>query len=182
MTPHYGKWYNYFIIYHNVIIIETKCTINVMHLNHPQTSPLSGQWKNCLPWNWWKLLSHIQLFATPWAVAPPDSSVHGILQARILEWVAFPFSRESSRLRDWTQVTCVACRFFTIWATRIALWNLSLVPKRLGTAVWRKRNHLRDYQIPQDGTGSLRSFSVGHMTFAAGAEESSQVLCHLVLF
>ena len=48
----------------------------------------------------------------------PDSSVHGILQARILEWVAIPFSRRSSPLRDQTQVSCTADRFFTIWATR----------------------------------------------------------------
>ena len=38
---------------------------------------------------------------------------YGILQARILEWVAFPFSRESSQPRDRTQVSCVADRFFT---------------------------------------------------------------------
>ena len=42
----------------------------------------------------------------------PGSSVHGILQARILEWVAVSFSRGSSRPRDWTQVSCVASRFF----------------------------------------------------------------------
>ena len=36
---HYGELYNYFIIYYNVIIIEIKCTINVMCLNHPQTIP-----------------------------------------------------------------------------------------------------------------------------------------------
>ena len=40
------------------------------------------------------------------------------LQARILEWVAFPFSRRSSQPRDWIQVTCIAGRFFTSWATR----------------------------------------------------------------
>ena len=40
---------------------------------------------------------------------PPASSVHGILQGRILEWVAFPFSRGSSRPRDWTWVSCVSC-------------------------------------------------------------------------
>ena len=45
------------------------------------------------------------------------SSVHGILQARILEWVAIPFSRGSSWPRNWTQVSCVAGRFFTDWAT-----------------------------------------------------------------
>ena len=43
---------------------------------------------------------------------------HGILQARILEWVAFPFPRGSSQPRDWTQVSYIASRFFTSWATR----------------------------------------------------------------
>ena len=42
------------------------------------------------------------------------------LQARILEWVAFPFSRRSSQPRDWIQVTCIAGRFFTVWDTREA--------------------------------------------------------------
>ena len=45
-----------------------------------------------------------------------DYTVHGILQARIVEWVAFPFSRGSSQPRDWTQVSCIAGRFFTSWA------------------------------------------------------------------
>ena len=44
---------------------------------------------------------------------PMDYIVHGILQARILEWVAFPFSRGSSQLRDQTQVSRIAGRFFT---------------------------------------------------------------------
>ena len=43
----------------------------------------------------------------------PGSSVHGFLQARILEWVAIPFSRESSQSRNQTQVSCTAGRFFT---------------------------------------------------------------------
>ena len=47
-------------------------------------------------------------------------TVHGILQARILEWVAFPFSRGSSQTRDRTQVSCNAGRFFTSRATRKA--------------------------------------------------------------
>ena len=50
----------------------------------------------------------------PMDCSPPGSSVHGILQARILQWVAFPFSRASSRPRDQTQVSCIAGRFFTI--------------------------------------------------------------------
>ena len=44
---------------------------------------------------------------------PRDYIVHGILQARILEWVAFPFSRGSSQPRDRTQVSRIAGRFFT---------------------------------------------------------------------
>ena len=45
---------------------------------------------------------------------PMDYRVHGILQARILEWAAFPFSRGSSQPRDGTQVSYITGRFFTI--------------------------------------------------------------------
>ena len=51
---------------------------------------------------------------------PMDCTVTGILQARILEWVAFPFSRGSSQPRDGTQVSRIAGGFFTSWATRKA--------------------------------------------------------------
>ena len=51
---------------------------------------------------------------------PIDYTVHGILQARILEWVAFPFSRGSSQPRDQAQVSCTAGGFFTSRATREA--------------------------------------------------------------
>ena len=49
---------------------------------------------------------------------PPGSSVHRIVQARILKWIAIPFSRGSSRPRDQTQVSCTASGFFTIQATK----------------------------------------------------------------
>ena len=49
-----------------------------------------------------------------------DYSVHGILQARILEWVTVPFSREFSQPKDPTQVSLIAGRFITSWATREA--------------------------------------------------------------
>ena len=54
--------------------------------------------------------------------SPPDSSVHRIHQARILQWVAIPFSRGSSWPRDWTWVSCISGRFFTVWAAREALF------------------------------------------------------------
>ena len=108
--------------------------------------------------------SHVWLFVTPWTTySPPGSSVRGIPQARILEWVAmpssrgifltqgsnpglphwrqilyslshggsprilkgvpYPFSRGSSRPRNWTGVSCIIGRFFTSWATRKADLN-----------------------------------------------------------
>ena len=62
------------------------------------------------------LLCHAQLYLTLWDpmdCSLPGSSVHRILQARILEWVAIPFSRGSSQPRDQTQVSHIAGRFFT---------------------------------------------------------------------
>ena len=50
----------------------------------------------------------------------PGSSVHGIFQARTLEWVAISFSRGSSQPRDWTRVSHIVGRCFTIWGTREA--------------------------------------------------------------
>ena len=49
-----------------------------------------------------------------------DYTVHGILQARILAWVAFPFSRGASQRRDQTQVSCIAGGFFNSWPIREA--------------------------------------------------------------
>ena len=53
--------------------------------------------------------------------SPPGSSVHEILQERMLEWVAIPFPRGSSLFRGWTWVFCIAGRFLTVWATRVPL-------------------------------------------------------------
>ena len=63
----------------------------------------------------WKSLSYVAL------CDPMDYIVRGILQARILEWVAVPFSGGSSQPRDWTQVSYIAGRFFNSWPTRKAL-------------------------------------------------------------
>ena len=70
-------------------------------------------------WKWkWKSLSRVRFFETPMDYNLPGSLVHGILQARILEWVAFPFSRGSFQPWDRTQVSHIIGRFFTIRATR----------------------------------------------------------------
>ena len=64
----------------------------------------SEKWK-------WKSLSRVRL----WDLV--DCTVQEILQARLQKWAAFPFSRGSSQLRDLTQVSRIAGRFFTNWAT-----------------------------------------------------------------
>ena len=61
-----------------------------------------------------KLLQSCPTLYDPMDHSLPGSSAHGILQARILEWVTIPFSRGSSQLRDQTQVSHIACGFFTI--------------------------------------------------------------------
>ena len=65
-----------------------------------------------------QVLSHVRLFCNPWTVAHQAPLSMGILQARILEWVAMPSSRGSSQPKDQTQVSCTAGVFFTICATR----------------------------------------------------------------
>ena len=76
----------------------------------------------------WKSLSHVWLSVTPWTI-----QVGGILQARILEWVAFPFSKGSSQPRDRIQVSHIGGGFLTSWATREAHITL------LGSPKWGKQ-------------------------------------------
>ena len=90
------------------------------------------KWNHTVHNLWVKLLSHV------WLCNPMDYIVHGILQARIMEWVAFLFSRVSSQPRDWTQVSHIIGRFFTRWATREAQeywsgwkWSRSVVSDSL---------------------------------------------------
>ena len=71
------------------------------------------------PSSWGAQLSMLDL---PWPRIELESSASEVkwklLSHVLLEWVAFPFSRESSQPRDQTQVSCIAGRFFTSWATR----------------------------------------------------------------
>ena len=73
------------------------------------------------------------------ALRPHGLIVHGILQARTLEWIAFPFSKGSSQARDWTQVSCIAGRLFTSRGMRETLRArvtgayLSIPPTTMGS-------------------------------------------------
>ena len=95
--------------------------------------------------------------ACPTLCDPIVYTVHGILQARILGWVAFPFSRGSSHPRDQTQVSLTAGRFFTSWATREAqeYWSGA-------------------YQVP---SGKESAYDAGDVSSIPGLGRSSVGLC-----
>ena len=65
-----------------------------------------------------KVAQSCPTLCNPMDCSLPDSSIHGIFQARVLEWVAISFSRGSSWPSDWTRVSLIAGRRLTIWATR----------------------------------------------------------------
>ena len=67
---------------------------------------------------WSEITQSCPTFCDPVDYSPPGSSVHGVLQARVLEWVAISFSRGSSQPRDRTQVSHIAGRCFNLWATK----------------------------------------------------------------
>ena len=71
----------------------------------------------------WSESCSVMSYSDPMDYSLPGSSTYGILQARILEWVAISSSKGSSWPRDQTWVSCVAGRFFTVWATKEALVN-----------------------------------------------------------
>ena len=98
---------------------------------------LLTEWSFFLQWweyseirQWWEL--HCSMLCSvlsrsvrsnslwPHGCSPPGSLSLGILQAKILKWAAMPSSRGSSQPRDWIQVSHIASRFFTVWATREA--------------------------------------------------------------
>ena len=80
----------------------------------------------------------------------PGSYIHGIFQARVLEWVAISFSRGSSRLRDRAQVSRIADRRFTIWATRQA-WSKHIFR--------RSETESKSLAVPMESISLLKSLS-----------------------
>ena len=73
---------------------------------------------------------------SPMNCSPLGSSVHRILQAIILEWIVIPFSRGSSQPRDQTQVSFIAGRFFTVWATMVGIYKLDLINMFLNSLLY----------------------------------------------
>ena len=107
-------------------------------------------------YGWQKKESEVaQLHLTlcdPVDCSPPGFSVHGILQARILEWVATSFFRGSSQPRDWTQVSHIVGRCFSLWATRGAM----LLYSRNQPTLWSNYYPLKKKKQEQKGSMSIK--------------------------
>ena len=93
----------HFLVFFNSSIIALQCCISFCYITA-----------------WISYVLSCSVMSNSFDCSLPGSSVHGILQARTLEWVVMPSSGESSHPRDWTQVSLIAGRFFTTWATREA--------------------------------------------------------------
>ena len=123
------------------------------------------------------LFSGVWLFVTPWTVArQPGSSVHGILQARILEWVAMPSSRGASQPGYRTCVSCVSCvscidrQILYPWGSGEALkksyYPLHVYqPQSVGRFLFSKQNHSEIY------TSLLSSISLFLFSGTEGKKE-----------
>ena len=115
-----------------------------------------------------RMLSHAQLFASPWTVACQTPLCMRILQARILEWVAISYSRGSFRARDQTCVSCTAGRFFTIGPLGKSLSTLLyflIFFRTFSPSVWFVKCHFQYVAcpaFPTDGT-FMKSEALSHV-------------------
>ena len=100
-----------------------------------------------LYWNWIEIevAQSCSTLCNPMNCSLSGSSVHGIFQARVLEWITISFSRGSSWPRNWTPVSHIAGRCFTVWATREAIMqNARLDKVQAGIKIARRNiNNLR---------------------------------------
>ena len=92
------------------------------------------------------LLNRVRLFPIPWTCSLPGSSIRGIFQARVLEWVAISFSRGSSQPGDQIQASHIAGRCFTLWPTREAT---ELKVKTASWTFWTLSSHFWTNKLPR---------------------------------
>ena len=115
------------------------------------------------------MLSHVQHFCGSMNCSPPDSCVHEILQARILEWVAVHFSRGSSQPGDRTHISCTAGLLCTLW-----------IVVQLMSCVWLCNSMLQHARLP---CPSLISYSLLTLKSIESMILSNRLIlcCHLFL-
>ena len=99
--------------------------------------------------------------------SPSGSSVHEIIQTRILEWVVIPFSRGSSQPRNRTQVSCVAGRFFTVWKKPLnTLSHIHFLSFNIPTI--QKNSFLNTYFTPSTVINVVQVFTLNFTIYVVG--------------
>ena len=131
--------------------------------NHPHEKILIHLGRNSMGCCVW-LLSCVQFFCNSMDCSLPGSSVHGIFQARILEWVAIALSRKSSRPWDRTCVSCLAGRFFTTEPP---------AKTEQSTVLWEPKGY-NDWLPRRGKTGGFRNIRMGSWRITAAAAKSLQ--------
>ena len=103
-------WTEFFLV---IILFSFLKKVSLYLLTHQQMWIWTWVMFTIIEMKWSEFSQSCLTFCDPMDCSQPGSSVHGIFQARILEWVAISFSRGSSQPRDWTQVSRIAGRCFT---------------------------------------------------------------------
>ena len=110
-----------------------------------------------------QLLQSCLTFQDPMDCSPPGSSVYGIFQAKVVEWVSMPSSRGSFWPRDWTRISCasrVAGGFFTCWVTGEALTHMH-THTHTHTHTHKLLHIIFHYRLLQDTEYSFLGYTVG---------------------
>ena len=104
----------------SAVILEPKKirSVTVSHVSPSICHQVMGP--DAVSWSCHEVTQSCLTLCDPMDSSPPGSSIHGIFQATVLDWVAISFSRGSSRPKDQTQVSHIAGRCFTVWATKEA--------------------------------------------------------------
>ena len=123
------------VIYQNTDYPWFTHTNAMSHMTHPY-EPWILAMKVIWIWIWKWSPSVMSDSLRPTDCNLPGSSIHGIFQARVLEWGAISFSRGSFQPRDWTRVSSIAARLFTVWATREALDMNQVRKKKVSLMGW----------------------------------------------
>ena len=110
-----------------LILFQSKwwLTIQCPQSNWQRMPPVQGRYIYTQTWKYISVTQSCLTLCNTMDCSPPGSSVHGISQARIWEWIANSFSRGSSLTRDWTCISCAFCIagwFFTHWATEKSIY------------------------------------------------------------
>ena len=129
-------------------------------MKHQENSYFCFFEKISLGWN--PMLKHT--LCGPMDCSLSGGSVHGILQVRILQWVAIPCSGRSFWSRDWTQVSCIAGRFFTVWATMEARSPQNLIINDPYSSCIKCRGRRMDRTL-RDGFASKEESCTATVTF-----------------